>query len=209
MRSASSPGRDIILLAAGGQDAELFLAAYQYTPRRPPRTMGKVRSAEFVGDINIDDEDDEDRAGGTFISERTTMIWQHMSSLVGSINNNVLLYVPPPSLDRSTDADMDVDLGCEEALVEPIKPRLVVSNNDCTVKFFDVSLARKGIRSERRPSSPVQPTLDARYWRREFGRSREGEGWADRPGERIVRYERVGCLRLPVPVNHSAYNEYF
>lgn len=200
LRSALPSGKDIILLAAGGQDAELFLAAYQYTPKqRPFRT--KVRSSSSAASMDTDDGDDE-KIEGTFISEHTTMIWQHSSSLIGSINNNVLLYLPPPSLDRSNDAVMDSE--CEE--FEPVQPRLVVSNNDCTVKFFDVSLARNGIHSEQ-PPSPTQPTMDARYWRREFGRSREGEGWSERGGERIYRYERVGCLRLPVPVNHSEYCE--
>lgn len=125
------------------------------------------------------------------------MIWRHMSSLVGSINNNVLLYLPPQSPFKSTEFDMDQGSG----EVEIVKPMLVVSNNDCTVKFFDVSLAKQGFQSLQ-PAR--QESLDDRYWRREFGRTREGEGWSERGGERIVRYERVGLLRLPVPVNHSA-----
>lgn len=176
-------------MAAGGQDAELFLAAYQYTPRKKrPRGKSPVLTSQS------DSEDEE--LEGTYISERTSMLWHHMSTLIGSINNNVLLYLPPHSL------NFDVDMESARNMMEPTNPRLVVSNNDCTVKFYDVSLAQKGFRCE--PFQPsTQAAHDARYWRREYARSREGEGWSECGGGRILRFERVGCLRLPVPVNHS------
>ncbi|KAI5120133.1 hypothetical protein M0805_001901 [Coniferiporia weirii] len=167
---SSSSTKQHILLAAGGQNAELFLALYQYTPRRTRDLKHKS-----------DHSDEGDVAG------HSTQIWHHDSSLVGSINNNVLLYQPPPAPNSWT---------------ERPAPRLVVSNNDCTVKFFDVCLARSGLR--RTPAQLAQARAqDARYWRR----ANEGvweEGWGVRGSEHVVRYERVGCLRLPVPVNHTS-----
>ena len=144
-----------------------------------------------------EDEEEEEHAG------YSTSMWQHSSSLVGSINNNVLLYMPPPL------ADHDVYEDGEEP--RAVSPRLVVSNNDCTVKFFDVSLARKGLRPA--VQRPQERAADTRYWRQEPGYGYrgvcEGEGWDEKGTERIVRYERVGCLRLPVPVNHSKGISFF
>ena len=98
----------------------------------------------------------------------------------------------------------DLDLDEDTAQTRTVSPRLVVSNNDCTVKFFDVCMARKGLRRSnlQRPQDRI---IDTRYWRQDpgFRGSCEGEGWGEKGMERIVRYERVGCLRLPVPVNHS------
>ncbi|KAH8115849.1 hypothetical protein DFH11DRAFT_1582431 [Phellopilus nigrolimitatus] len=195
--SSSPPSDDVrVLLAAGGQDADLFLALYSYTPHRTKcstRASGSLLPPEeaLKGD---------DAHGG-----HSTPIWQHTSSLIGSINNNVLLYLPPgadafdvPEEDPEEDQE---DTPHTQARTSP---RLIVSNNDCTVKFFDVCLARGGLR--RAPASPLQAAraLDARYWRR-AGRERGGWGErGERSAERLVRYERVGLLRLPVPVNHTS-----
>ena len=57
-------------------------------------------------------------------------IWQYYRKLHGSINNSVLL--SSLSLTRSAESS--------------VEPRLVVSNNDCTVRFYDVA-----VRSESSP----------------------------------------------------------
>ncbi|KAL5498843.1 hypothetical protein ACEPAH_2198 [Sanghuangporus vaninii] len=219
LRLASScpGGKDVLILAAGGQDAELFLGMYLYHPRRtrqrkhqqnlyePPLDTRPQETLHLSQDISIDAETDLD------VKEEeqdehpgySTSVWQHTSSLVGSINNNVLLYMPPPPLhehDMYEDNEEDRE----------VSPRLVVSNNDCTVKFFDVCLARKGLRRPpalQRPQERAAAAVDSRYWRQDPGyayrATYEGEGW-EKGSERVVRYERVGCLRLPVPVNHTS-----
>ncbi|KAI0052340.1 hypothetical protein FA95DRAFT_1483919 [Auriscalpium vulgare] len=61
---------------------------------------------------------------------RTRRLWQYDSSLTGSINNSVLL--TSLSLTRSHESSSE--------------PRVAVSNNDCTVKFFDVNVrGSKGV----------------------------------------------------------------
>lgn len=141
-----------------------------------------------VGDIYEGNGLEDVEPEGEETSVCSTSWWQHTSQLVGSINNNVLLYMPPEPTYHAAG----------ELVTRPVYPRLVVSNNDCTVKFFDVSLARKGLR---RSTSYRPHIIDARYRRGTI----EGEGWGEKGQERILRYERVGCLRLPVPVNHSEY----
>lgn len=200
-------------MAAGGQNAELFLAAYSYTPRRtrqpkahsssirqeptiPATSPSTFRSSPESSPDNMDEDrtekEDEEAAG------YSTSIWQHFSSLIGSINNNVLLYVPPSPPSSSA---------FKEAA--PPAPRLVVSNNDSTVKFFDISLACKGLirhGTQRVVSHSSGNRLEPRYWRPDSTvRPLEGEGLSEKAGERIVRYERVGLLRLTIPVNHSAF----
>ncbi|KAL5476654.1 hypothetical protein ACEPAI_2840 [Sanghuangporus weigelae] len=212
LRLASScpGGKDVVILAAGGQDAELFLGMYLYHPRRtrqgkyesPLNSRVPLSSIEADDDeIDLDvkeEEDDDDEHPGY-----STSVWQHTSSLVGSINNNVLLYMPPPPLHEH-------DLYEDNEEDREVSPRLVVSNNDCTVKFFDVCLARKGLRRPptlQRPQETAAAAVDTRYWRQDPGyayrATYEGEGW-EKGNERVVRYERVGCLRLPVPVNHTS-----
>lgn len=210
-----SSGKDVILLAAGGQDAELFLALYVYTPRR--RRYRHVPKSEELdgsseqgsgtlpsGDEALADMDIESDSSGEDVKEAeehasgySTPSWQHMSSLVGSINNNVLLYLPPPQTDYGSNKDVTKN---------HVSPRLVVSNNDCTVKFFDVCLSRRGLRRGSSHRLPPPQNPDSRFWRHDFGTRTvcEGEGWGEKGQERIVRYERVGLLRLPVPVNHTS-----
>ncbi|KAL5514152.1 hypothetical protein ACEPAG_2240 [Sanghuangporus baumii] len=209
LASSSPGGKDVVLLAAGGQDAELFLGMYLYHPRRtrqrkhqqisyePPRPQEIVTSDEEIDEDVKEEEEDDEHPG------YSTSVWQHTSSLVGSINNNVLLYMPPPPLHEH-------DLYEDNEEDREVSPRLVVSNNDCTVKFFDVCLARKGLRRPpalQRPQERAAAAVDTRYWRQDPGyayrTTYEGEGW-EKGNERVVRYERVGCLRLPVPVNHTS-----
>lgn len=61
-------------------------------------------------------------------------------------------------------------------------PRLVISNNDCTVKFLDISLEKGGF-----------GTYPKETWHG-MGRGHKLED---------KRFECVGILKLPVPVNHS------
>lgn len=51
-------------------------------------------------------------------------IWQYYKKFLGSINNSVLL--TSLSLTRSTESS--------------VEPRLIVSNNDCTVRFYDIAV---------------------------------------------------------------------
>jgi hypothetical protein len=57
--------------------------------------------------------------------------WQYNTQLPGSINNSVML----------------TSLSLTKAHVTSAEPRMAVSNNDCTVKFFDVKI--RGSDSER------------------------------------------------------------
>ncbi|OCB91791.1 hypothetical protein A7U60_g935 [Sanghuangporus baumii] len=225
LRLASSypGGKDVVILAAGGQDAELFLGMYLYHPRRtrqakhqqnlyePPLDTRPQETLHLSEDVSteVDDNDDEIDLDVKEEEEQdehpgySTSVWQHTSSLVGSINNNVLLYMPPPPLHEH-------DLYEDNEEDREVSPRLVVSNNDCTVKFFDVCLARKGLRRPpalQRPQERAAAAVDTRYWRQDPGyayrATYEGEGW-EKGSEKVVRYERVGCLRLPVPVNHTS-----
>lgn len=50
--------------------------------------------------------------------------WQHQTQLQGSINNSVML----------------TSLSLTKANVSSVEPRVAVSNNDCTVKFFEVNI---------------------------------------------------------------------
>ncbi|KAI0058752.1 hypothetical protein BV25DRAFT_1901973 [Artomyces pyxidatus] len=59
---------------------------------------------------------------------RSRRLWQYDSILSGSINNSVLL--TSLSLTRSNESSAE--------------PRVAVSNNDCTVKFFDVNVRGSG-----------------------------------------------------------------
>lgn len=209
----SNSGKKLVLLAAGGQDAELCLALFSYTPRRVRTLKHKARyghrdsvssaatDTTKVGSIDETTEKfEEDRPGFS------DPIWQHVSMLRGSINNNVMLYIPPIH-------------HREHAINSPdspsnITPRLVVSNNDCTVKFFDVYLARDGLarasvdEHQSRPSPAHRQHPLALVQHRGTYSSERGykEGWGMRgPNVRVWRYESVGCLRLSVPVNHSEY----
>jgi len=61
---------------------------------------------------------------------RTRRLWQYDTPLTGSINNSVLL--TSLSMTRSNESSAE--------------PRVAVSNNDCTVKFFDVNVrGSKGV----------------------------------------------------------------
>ena len=66
----------------------------------------------------------------TVSSRPTRRLWQYDNVLSGSINNSVLL--TSLSLTRSNESSAE--------------PRVAVSNNDCTVKFFDVNVrGAKGV----------------------------------------------------------------
>lgn len=79
-----------VLLAAGGQEAEIHLSMH---------APGSSR-------------------------HRHNVLWQHDFQMAGSINNSVLL--TSLSLTRSHESS--------------VEPRIGISNNDCTVKFYDVPM---------------------------------------------------------------------
>lgn len=227
-----SPSGDLqILLAAGGQGAELFLGFYSYSYRKRKDRNGLQSNFKHDTDNHVLEDYDAETDSGEdspmkgqantrSLAGRSTLIWNHVSALVGSINNNVLLYLPPPNYDRHGQRYSEPDRP-HDSSVEMFNPRLVVSNNDCTVKFYEVSLAQRGIS---RTSNHVggggssHRTLEPRYWRHLTGntgasiihghssmRHVEGIGWSDRDSsEQITRYRRIGLLRLPVPVNHTS-----
>ncbi|KAF8839641.1 hypothetical protein BDN67DRAFT_969753 [Paxillus ammoniavirescens] len=107
LASLQLPGTDKIILAAGGQEAEIHLSLHQPSSRSQRR------------------EDPSPRL------HCSNAIWQHLSKLQGSINNSVLL--SSLSLTRSAESS--------------VEPRLVVSNNDCTVRLYDIA-----VRGESAPS---------------------------------------------------------
>jgi WD40 repeat protein len=63
-------------------------------------------------------------ASGSSSSRRTRLAWEYSSRLLGSINNSVLL--TSMSLTRSNESS--------------IEPRVGVSNNDCSIRFYDIPL---------------------------------------------------------------------
>lgn len=150
-----------VLLVAGGQEAELFLGLYSF--------MSKTITIPNNG------EGSSTNACKTFKSSEE--IWQHISILAGSINNSVMLYVPPIPLSTSREYFNHYEV----PFAKP-HPRFVVSNNDCSVKIFEINTAPDGF--GRRMSSHVRP-----------GRLRRDE--------HIDRYQRIGAVKLTVPINHS------
>jgi hypothetical protein len=90
------PDTDNVLIAAGGQDAEIHLSLHRPPPSDEPHRLHH--------------------------RQRNSIIWQLEIPLSGSINNSVLL--TSMSLARSHESS--------------IEPRIGISNNDSTVKFYDI-----------------------------------------------------------------------
>lgn len=159
-----------VLLATGGQDAELYLGLYSYMSSPP------TEQPAFSTESGIKSNETHVR--------HSELIWSHFSELPGSINNSVMLYSPPSK--ASVEVDQDEWPGPSELRAKTkCFPRLVVSNNDCSVKFFDVSTAKNGFRCQ---SADPRPYRNRDSWGREY----------------VVRFEQVGHLKLAVPVNHSS-----
>ncbi|KLO07961.1 hypothetical protein SCHPADRAFT_1001276 [Schizopora paradoxa] len=150
-----------VLLVAGGQEAELFLGLYSFMSK----TCTIPNSSE----------------GSTSNSHKTFQmseeIWRHLSVLAGSINNSVMLYVPPipPCTSREYFEQNEVPF------TKP-NPRFVVSNNDCSIKIFEVNTSKDGF------GRRVSP-----HARRQLRRE-----------EHVDRYQRIGALKLTVPINHTS-----
>lgn len=104
LASMQVPGTDNMLMAAGGQDAEIHLSLH-----RPPPS---------------------DDSHSRYHRQPNSAIWQFEAPLSGSINNSVLL--TSISLGRSHESS--------------IEPRVGISNNDSTVKFYDIP-----VRGDRSP----------------------------------------------------------
>ena len=107
--------------------------------------------------------------------------WSWEKLMSGSINNSVLLYFPPE------DEAGYFYPGQSQDRRRRVLPRLVVSNNDCTVKFFNVNTSSTGFGTY---ANPMEARLQHRLG------ARQGDG--------VERLERIGNLKLNVPVNHSA-----
>ncbi|TDL15024.1 hypothetical protein BD410DRAFT_902795 [Rickenella mellea] len=163
-----------ILLAAGGQESDLYLALFSYLtkPKSSPHSSSQSRSSSSP-------------------SKHSELIWEYNSALPGSINNSVLLYHPPPFVSSQKspfDPFSKSHLGSSGSRTDSDSkavPRLVVSNNDCTVKFFDISLECDNY-------SPEELLWRRVHRRRAF------------PHGKIQRLENVGVLKLNVPVNHTS-----
>ena len=199
------------LLAAGGQERELFLALYSnaslstssgsaLSSARPVSQTSSARAnaadspsalpkegswddGHFSGDAEKEprERDSSYRRKDRYSRE----IWKHYSRFEypASINNSVMLYFPPamhPSeLDNPWAPQADLGGFCR---ANSTLPRLVISNNDCTVKFLDISLEKGGF-----------GTYPKETWHG-MGRGHKLED---------KRFVCVGILKLPVPVNHS------
>lgn len=101
LASIQVPGTDNTLIAAGGQEAEIHLSLHG-----PPSS--------------------DESPILTSQRRRNDALWQFEESLLGSINNSVLL--TSMNLARSHESS--------------VEPRVGVSNNDLTVKFYDVPVRR-------------------------------------------------------------------
>lgn len=107
------------------------------SPETPPRTLAKLSFIpNTLTSLAIDGSNDTLLAAGGQGAEvhlshhapssgsSSRLLWQHEYSMGGSINNSVLL--TSLALTRSNQSS--------------IEPRIGISNNDCTVKFYDVPL---------------------------------------------------------------------
>jgi hypothetical protein len=92
------PGTDNVLIAAGGQDAEIHLSLHRPAP-------SEESHRQYHRQLN-------------------SIIWQLETRLSGSINNSVFL--TSMNLARSHESS--------------IEPRVGVSNNNFTVKFYDIPM---------------------------------------------------------------------
>ena len=139
------------LLAAGGQEAELYLALFASSPSSPSSSASP--SSHLV--------DEDGRLSSRHLGRRR---WQLDTVLPNaSINNSV--YLTRLDLCRSNESSID--------------PRLMVSNNDRTVKFFDIAL-RKNYHTDSGVPNAFSSGLP-------------------------TKIPSVGELRLDVPVNHCTY----
>lgn len=166
--AALSLSDDRVLLAAGGQQRELYLALYSYLTKR-------------IGTSLLETDSKGDDLSGNVSEE----IWHHFTPPSGSINNSVMLYLPPGrdvTSKLASNANSDWVTSAKLHVVHRPFPRLVVSNNDRTVKFFDINLTKGGFRKR---------FLDSRVWERK---------------DQIMRYEEVGGITLPDAVNHSVFS---
>ncbi|EIW84377.1 hypothetical protein CONPUDRAFT_163522 [Coniophora puteana RWD-64-598 SS2] len=149
--SLNLPDTDHTLFAAGGQDAEVFLSLHpaQYgassssAPSSSSGSRGDDDETAFAVAAAMDDDRASTASTETYTShggrrrrqqqrrfQHGPPRWQYDRNLRGSINNSVML----------------TSLGLSRANSSSVEPRLVVSNNDCSVKFYDVP-----IRVERPP----------------------------------------------------------
>lgn len=182
-----------MLVAAGGQDAELYLALFSYQTRSsdPWRT-------DFASIA-------EDRYSRNIPSEQ---LWEYHVTLSGSINNSSILYWPPQPPSSNENGQPSTE-NCTR------NPRLVISNNDHTVKFYDISLSNaQKLRSS--PRNVTMPSGERSQDRRRdqndadqtntSSSAQTTDGDAMDPendsfgGQLLVL---AGTLQLDVPVNHS------
>lgn len=196
---------DKVLVVAGGQDAELYLALYAY--------MAKTLPASSTSSLFTATDNTESGKNGSTQSEQ---LWELHISLRGSINNSVTLYWPPLPSTSPTSSDAY----SESKPSRPAAcPRLVVSNNDCTVKFFDISLSKaQNYRTSSAKASARVSGSRARVQRRapqdRDAGSRNAVAIHALNGDILSPsgfpngqpLEMVGMLKMSVPVNHSKFH---
>lgn len=125
LASYALPDSDSYLLAAGGQDCELHLSmhsrVYDFSlpsPSGPSTSAGSIVRRSVSPSRR---SPDRSRTLGESFSRppRTRQNWSQAQRLPGSINNSVAFTVAGTS---------------------SVEPRLVVSNNDWVVTFYDISV---------------------------------------------------------------------
>jgi WD40 repeat protein len=129
----------------------------------------------------------------------TRMVWRFEDDLQGSINNSVLL--TSMSLTRSNQSS--------------VEPRVAVSNNDCTVKFYDIPMRGKSGPEGLQPSGALRLDVPVNHSSiSPDGRTLLSVG--DSPkvylhqvtGGARVTFTPITTLRLPVhetlPLNYAA-----
>ena len=192
LASLHIPDSNERLVAAGGQDAELHLSIHTRRPHthshlRPAPTRSSAHARAHPHAHSPADTDagtlDPPRA-------RTRRLWQYDNTLSGSINNSVLLTAL--SLTRSHESSAE--------------PRVAVSNNDCTIKFYDVN-----VRGSKGVDGPPKRISEAGTLRLDVPVNHCASFPPSHPHHRLVQTRRLHARArsragAPRPVAHSPPN---
>jgi len=137
------------LIAAGGQEREIYLSYYTSSPSSADPCPSSLK-----------------RSSGRIQQQprKRTRLWEFEDKLTGSINNSVLL------TPLTTTTAMNLTRSNESSL----EPRVAISNNDGSVRFYDVPI-------------------------RVGGSGGGGSGVSTRGGRSLTD---VGEVRLGEPINH-------
>ncbi|KAF8626105.1 hypothetical protein AX17_006601 [Amanita inopinata Kibby_2008] len=134
------PDTNDILYAAGGQDADLHFSYHttyssSSSSAPSPPSSSSIPSSSSRTNITSSSNPSSPRRKRFRPSSTTKLVWQFSKHLENcSINNSVLL---------------TTSLGLSRSNESAVEPRAIVSNNDYTVKFFDVPLRTQGSKHSR------------------------------------------------------------